>query len=200
MKILVTLFLFISTMICAAGYNVEPEDLVEDIHEINTVIFEGKNIERWDILINGTISTETLYGTYSGNGHLSLAQISKDGFGYIQSRLTKEDKNKLALLGYEKDIKFEELKKDNRLAIIYCSLYYKYKLQEIPPKDLEECATIWKKYYNTHEGKGKPKDFIVKFKKYGMKYVMVFYTDNKTKSETLSLKRAFKMLATDYKV
>ena len=96
MKILVTLFLFISTMICAAGYNVEPEDLVEDIHEINTVIFEGKNIERWDILINGTISTETLYGTYSGNGHLSLAQISKDGLDIFSLDLQR--KIKISLL------------------------------------------------------------------------------------------------------
>lgn len=199
MKILVTLFLMISTMISAAGYNIEPENLVQEIHEINNVIFDSKDIEKWDILINGTISAETLYGQYSGNGNLSLAQISKDGFGYIESRMTDEDRKKLSKLGYEDEIEFSELKTDNRLAIIYCALYYKYKLQEVPPKTLEECAKAWKKHYNTIEGKGRPQDFIVKFKKYGLKYVMSFYTEKKSDSlEMFSLHKAFKMLVYNY--
>lgn len=199
MKILVTLFLLISTMVNAAGYNIEPENLVQEIHEINNVIFDYKDIDKWDILINGTISAETLYGQYSGNGNLSLAQISKAGFGFIQSRLTDADKEKLSALGYENDVKFAELKKDNRLAIIYCALYYKYKLQEVPPQSLEECAKVWKKYYNTIEGKGRPKDFIVKFKKYGLKYVMNFYTEkNVDTSELISLHKAFNMLVYNY--
>lgn len=185
-KIIITLFFLNFSYLYCGNYNIKPLELTEKIHYVNSIIFQ-KDIIYWDILINGTISAETLYGAYNGNGNLSLAQISKDGFGYIKSRITKEDKELLALLGYEKEIKFEELKKDNVLALAYCALYYKYKLQEIPPKNLEECAKVWKKYYNTCEGKGKPKDFIVKFNSHGLKPLINYYCLNFSKLRKINI-------------
>lgn len=193
-KIVLVLFIILSTISSAVGYNVDPEELAKEIHEINNVIFDYENIDKWDLLINGTVSAETLYGTYKGNGNLCLSQISKAGYGFVDSRLTEEDKEKLKALGYE-NIKFKDLKADNRLSIIYCCLYYKYKLAGVPPKNLEDCAKVWKKYYNTIEGKGRPKDFIVRFNKYGLKYVMSLYTGQINESYIPIVGKALKALA-----
>lgn len=168
MKILIFLFLGLN-LLFGRAYDISPKQIQKDVFEVNSVIFEFKDLKEWNRLINGTIATETLYGRYSGDGDLSITQISYFGYLFIQKHLDKKDKLKLEILGFPNEIKFEDLKKDNKLAIIYCAFYYKFKLANKPPKNLEECAKAWKKYYNTSLGSGTPMDFINRYHEYAPK-------------------------------
>lgn len=169
MKKIVGIFFLLTTIIFAKGYNITPEQIERDVFEVNTIIFDFEELEKWNLLINGTISAETMYGRYIGDGILGLTQVSKAGYNYVEGNLNDEDRRKLMILGCPKKIKFEELRRNNKIAIIYCSFYYKYKLKGIPPKNLKECAKTWKKYYNTSAGDGTPKEFIIRYEKYGPK-------------------------------
>lgn len=169
MKKLIGPFLLSFNLIFAQGYNITPIDIQKTVFEVNTIIFDFTEIGKWDLLINGTICAETMYGRYSGNGDLGLTQISWDGFEFVNSVMTDIDRDKLDILGYPNAITFRDLRRDNKLAIIYCSFYYKYKLNNMPPNNLKECAKDWKIYYNTRAGIGTPKEFMTRYLKYGPK-------------------------------
>lgn len=56
---------------------------------------------------------------------------------------------------------------DLKFATIMCRVYYLRIAEALPDaNDLEGLARYWKKYYNTHFGKGKPEEFIANYKKY----------------------------------
>jgi hypothetical protein len=60
---------------------------------------------------------------------------------------------------------FNQLCGNNYYAAAMCRVHY-LRVKESMPKedDLQGMANYWKKYYNTHLGKGKPEDFINKAK------------------------------------
>jgi len=61
-----------------------------------------------------------------------------------------------------------QLVSDPFYATAMCRIHYMRISEELPhPKDVDGMAKYWKKYYNTDKGKGKEKDFITKFNKYG---------------------------------
>lgn len=154
------------------GYNITPIELTEKIITINQLIFDN-DLEHYNKLIIGTISAETLYGKYRGNSPLGIAQISPDGWRFIKSRITEEDIAILKIVGYE-NIEFKDLANDPVLSLFFCSLYYKYKLNGNVPKNIEEYAITWKKYYNTSAGAGTVEDFKTKYFKHGEKHLKNF--------------------------
>lgn len=50
--------------------------------------------------------------------------------------------------------------------IIFCRLHYR-RVPKALPRTLEEQATYWKDWYNTHKGKGTPQHFAEIVSKYG---------------------------------
>lgn len=172
MKNIMIIFIFFSSLTFSKGYNVSPKEITESVRIVNTIIFGSENIEHYNKLIAGTISAETLYGKYKGKSPLGITQISPAGWGYINWKITYEDKFNLRMLGIEHStIKLKDLTNNHLLAIAYCSLYYKYKLNGIVPNNLDEYAIAWKKYYNTSAGSGTIKEFKKKYLVYGEKYL-----------------------------
>lgn len=164
----ITVLLFLIYQISYSGYNINPKELTKEIFRINKVLEN----EKYNNLVAGTIGVETLYGKYRGKSKLGITQISKAGWGYIKWKITYEDIDKIKLLGYDHSkIKFENICNDITLSIAYCSLYYKYKLENQNPSTIKECAVAWKKYYNTKEGKGTVNDYLMKYDKHVKMYL-----------------------------
>lgn len=172
MKKILFFLLLLSKLTFGAGYGISEEEITKNIKMVNSILFDEEDAEHFNKLVAGTISVETLYGNYKGSGKFGISQITPTGWSFIQSRIQKEDIGLIKEIGYENDkVKFKELKEDHLLAIIYCSLYYKYKLNGNVPQNLEECAKVWKKHYNTPEGAGTVEDFKRKYIAYGKKYL-----------------------------
>lgn len=56
---------------------------------------------------------------------------------------------------------FEQLMGNNYYAIAMCRIFYLRVREALPAaNDIEGMANYWKKYYNTHLGKGKPEEFL----------------------------------------
>lgn len=181
-------FLIIVLMILMSGvalgkgkvrsYNIDASDLTFEIYQINALMFGYKNVDRWNQLMVGTIAAETNYGKFRGKSPLGITQISPAGWGYIKSRITQEEKDKLKILGYDHDeIILKDLADDTTLAIAYGAIYYNHKLKGVPPKDINDCAKVWKKYYNTSAGSGTIKGFKNKYAYHGEKHLMAFYNN-----------------------
>lgn len=175
-KLGLLLFFIIYSFNFTKKYDVETKQLTEKVLVVNKLIFGEENIEHYNNLIVGTLAVETMYGRYKRNSPLGISQISIDGWGFIQSRLREEDLEIIKLIGYDNSkVKFEDLATDHLLAVMYCAFYYKYKLKGKVPKNLDEYANTWKKYYNTSEGAGTENDFKEKYKIYGKKYLDEFH-------------------------
>lgn len=65
-----------------------------------------------------------------------------------------------------KEIEFEDLLKNDKIAIAMCRLHYTIKKENLKESTIKYLANYWKEHYNTIEGKGKAQDFIDKFNKY----------------------------------
>lgn len=176
LKKVILIFILSFSITFSKGYNISSRDLTEKIIAVNKIIFGTENLEHYNNLIAGTVAAETLYGKYKGNSPLGITQISPAGWGFIQSRLQEEDIEIIKIIGYDNSkVKFKDLAEDHLLAIMYCSLYYKYKLNGNIPNTLEDYAKAWKKYYNTKEGAGTIEGFKEKYLTYGKKYLNEVY-------------------------
>ena len=124
-------------------------------------------------LVLGTIYQESLGGTYirqlSGGSALGICQMEPATFKDIIENY----------LNYNKDLKIrvivetnvhrleaEALEYNLALSIAFCRLHYERYLFNDIPETVEEYAHAWKKYYNTHKGKGTEEQFINNYKKY----------------------------------
>ncbi|WP_299576711.1 hypothetical protein [uncultured Sunxiuqinia sp.] len=58
----------------------------------------------------------------------------------------------------------ECLKYNLRVAIVFCRLHYLRNPEKIP-NTIEGMAKYWKKYYNTHLGKGTEQEFILNYRR-----------------------------------
>lgn len=180
MKKFIFIFFILFNFAFGKNYNISSYDLMEEIHLINSLVFDYTNTDKWDKLMVGTVSAETLFGKYKGKSKLGITQISKAGLGYIKWKISDDDKEKLKLFGYDIDkVKLEDLEFNNELSLFLSSLYYKYKLNNKPPKTDLECAKAWKKFYNTYAGAGTVKGFIDKLNYHGLKTYKEFYNKEK---------------------
>lgn len=162
-----------------ARYNISKNDLMREIHLVNSVIF-NKDIDKWDMLMVGTVAAETNFGQYKGKSKLGITQVSSAGLGYVKSRLTEEDKFIIKIFGYDHSkIKLADMEHDVRLALVIGGLYYKHKLKDVPPKTENDCAIAWKKYYNTSAGKGTVKGYTAKYKYHAKTTMLAFYNIDK---------------------
>lgn len=158
-----------------ATYNVNKKELIREINLVNSILFNGKDVEAWNALMVGTISAETNMGQYKGKSKLGITQITKAGLGYINSRLNDDDKYVISLLGYDHTkVKLKDLEWDHRLAILYGSIYYKHKLNGIAPSTENAMAKAWKKHCNTYAGAGTVEGFLKKFNYHGKKTLDTF--------------------------
>lgn len=140
---------------------------------IPTLDYIGMNSRAAVNLLLGTAAQETRLGEY-------LHQINGPALGVYQCELNTMDDMLDNYLKYRKELLRKVLKLSipglTREKNLEGNLYYAtaiarihyYRVPEkLPdPDDIEELANYWKKYYNTNEGRGRPKDFVYHYKKY----------------------------------
>lgn len=120
-------------------------------------------------LILETATAETGLGkitdgtVYAGMG---LCQFDKIPFYRIRDVSMKfRDKIKSELKVDIKLIKWEELRYNPFLSLLFCRLYY-LAVRSPNPTTLDGRAKYWKKYYNSYLGKGTPEHYIKMVSKY----------------------------------
>lgn len=120
--------------------------------------YHGENI---NVLMWGTCGQESHLGKYRKqiNGEaLSLMQIERPTFGHVFKRYEKLIRSLFPEL---KDITFEMLETNDKLAIVIARLKYWTIPVFIPSADdLPAIARYWKNYYNTAKGKGTVEQFL----------------------------------------
>jgi len=166
MKLIIFLSIFIINSLFA--YNITPEKLTREINNMNMIVFKNRDINKWNMLMIGTIAAETSYGANSGNGRHGITQITTNGLKFINSRMTEEDRIMIKDVTNvdSKSVNISTLRHNNRLSILYAALYFKYSTTN-PPNDINEAARLWKKHYNTSAGRGTINGFIRKYNSLG---------------------------------
>lgn len=121
-------------------------------------------------LILATIIHESLAGAY-------LKQIKGPALGYCQMEpathddiwqnfLSRPDKRKYAIT-FKGKIEAARLATDTFYAVQMCRLHYMRFTSPLPKhNDINAIAQYWKKYFNTHKGKGRITDFIRHYKEH----------------------------------
>lgn len=121
-------------------------------------------------LILATIIHESLAGAY-------LKQIKGPALGYCQMEpathndiwknfLSRADKRKYRET-FSGKVEASRLATDTFYAVQMCRLHYLRVAEKLPKRDdIESIARYWKKYFNTHKGKGRVEDFIRHYKEY----------------------------------
>lgn len=119
-------------------------------------------------LLLGTAAAESSLVDVIGDSgkSLSIFQINEKTYIDIWNRYLIQQKPQwlvdiIRYLQYPTVVPFSHVKTNLALAIYTARLKY-YMIKEKLPnyKDVEGMAAYWKKYYNTHEGKGTEKHFI----------------------------------------
>jgi len=111
-----------------------------------------------DKLLLETAGSETGKGTIADktrDAGMGITQFDWIGFKDTLDRTRQKDKDKiLEYFDINIDwIKWEELRYNPLLAMIFTRLKYKL-IPEVIPISKEDRARYWKKYYNTEAGKG----------------------------------------------
>ncbi len=127
-----------------------------------------------DVLGNGTNNTavEMILETATAETHLGkledrslkagmgLTQFDEKPFYNIRDRNIKRRDLIYKKLGVDITlVKWEDLRYNPFLALLFCRLFYKLISKEIPGT-IEQRASYWKKYYNTYLGKGTIKHYL----------------------------------------
>ena len=139
----------------------------EEICYICDILGSGK-YKQAPILIWGTLCAETQLGDYPQKKALSMgiAQIDEETFINIQLYVTGKKKLNEYIkttIGLDiAEIKYNELKYNTFLSILFCRLFYMRIPEEIPI-GVDKQAYYWKNYYNTMFGKGTVEHYIESF-------------------------------------
>ena len=132
-------------------------------------------------LLAGTAAAESDLGQFvkqkGGGGALGIYQMEPATYrSIIYDYLYREEKKELSqkilsFLHYRDYPDCNELVYNLKLSTIFARLRYWYVPEPLPEDDdVRGLAYYWKKYYNTHKGKGKEIDFIQKYNQYVMHY------------------------------
>lgn len=121
-------------------------------------------------LIMGTIAQESAMGRYLvqlGSGPaLGICQMEPATHNDIWSNFLKYRSH---LVKYIEDISVdrtpEEMVWNLYYAVAMCRIHY-LRVPERLPNNLEGYAYYWKKYYNSHLGKGTEQEFIENYQRY----------------------------------
>ena len=123
-------------------------------------------------LLLGTCAQESAFGTYIrqlGKGPaLGIFQMEPATFNDIENnflRYKPDLKVKIKQLSGISEMSPEQLEYNLVLAACMARVHY-LRVPEALPTDLTGYARYWKKYYNTHLGKGTEAEFINNYKKY----------------------------------
>jgi len=125
-------------------------------------------------LLMGTAAQESGFGTYlkqlKNGPALGVFQMEPTTFKDILEKYLKHKKNLYCrvydALGYDFVPNDPELLVYNlKFAIIMARIHYR-RVPEPLPNDLSGYAKYYKKYYNTHLGKGTEEEFIRNYKEY----------------------------------
>ena len=121
-------------------------------------------------LLVGTACVESNCGEY-------IKQINGPACGIFQIEPNTAKDIQKNYIKYKPDLKYlhdkfylksltleENLMYNLSYSILMCRLFYR-RIKEPIPKTVSEQAAYWKKYYNTHLGKGTIEDFINKKEK-----------------------------------
>ncbi len=164
-KFFIYLVFFINTFsYCITTYDIEPNEVLSITYSVADEIFE-KNIDGWKYVLVGTLSAETNLGQFKGSSKNGIAQMEKQAFEYIHSKLEKSEDEQKKIEKHTgvdfSDITFETLSENNYISIMYMAYFYKFVCYEKEnPQTKEDAAKIWKEYYNTRHGKGSVEKFL----------------------------------------
>jgi hypothetical protein len=146
------------------------QQIFDTVDVVCAVLGNGKH-NAANKLILGTIAAETSFAEFpdptpfgAGSG---LCQFDLVGFEGVLQRTRQHN---IVTLKNEFDIDiqkvtYEMLEYNPLLSVIFCRLFYKLIPEEIPDS-LSGMAYYWKKYYNTHLGKGTEQKFIANYNHY----------------------------------
>jgi hypothetical protein len=119
-------------------------------------------------LLMGTCAQESHLGEYikQVNGPaLGIFQMEPathdDIWGHLNTDLMRQARQAAGMFHPKAEIMIYNL----HYAVIMCRLHYRRVKEPLPDaNDIAGLAKYWKKYYNTHLGKGKEQDFITNYK------------------------------------
>lgn len=169
-KILVS-FLFFACCFVLEGktitYKVDKEELLFQTKVISLELTDNdKEAEKLYMLLSGTMAVETRLGKHKTN-KMGVSQLTKVAYKEIHKQLKfKKNKkllNKLNVIYGSNVLKipYHKLEHDYRAAILYTAAYYEIRGVKISSiKNKHDAAKTWKRFYNTHKGKGTVKRFI----------------------------------------
>lgn len=139
-----------------------------------TLSLIGLYSEAAENLLFGTAAHESHAGTFVkqvGGPALGLYQMEPRTYddiwnNYLIGRSLREQV--LSACMYEMKPPAQHLLWNMRLSTIMCRIHYLRSPGALPQAtDLEGLANYWKKFYNTHLGKGTPEQFIADYKRFG---------------------------------
>ncbi|MDR1831582.1 MAG: hypothetical protein LBQ97_02470 [Fusobacteriaceae bacterium] len=148
------------------GYRITPHELYKIIHACGEE-FRAANGDAYDFreLVMGTAAVETDFGQYKDN-RLGITQITPTGLGFIKHKADDKDRELVRNYGLElARVTTQDLEWDHAATIILTFIFYKHRAQQFP-KAYPGHAAIWKKFYNTSAGKGQPRHFTEKYKRW----------------------------------
>jgi len=149
---------------------VNRQQIFDTVDVVCAVLGNGKH-NAANKLILGTIAVETSFAEFpdptpfgAGSG---LCQFDLVGFEDVLRRTRQH--NIIAIkrafnIEFHK-VTYEMLEYNPLLSVIFCRLFYKLIAEEIEP-ELSSLARYWKRYYNTHLGKGTEQKFIANYNHY----------------------------------
>ena len=121
-------------------------------------------------LILGTIAVESDLAQFIeqvGGPALGVCQMEPGTHSDICNNFLHQ-KNSLEVLAQNmQPLMSARLRYDLMYSIVFCRLHY-YRIRESIPATVETQAGYWKQYYNTHLGKGRVEDYLIKWNTYAI--------------------------------
>ena len=123
-------------------------------------------------LIAGTIAQESLMGRYIkqvGGPALGICQMEPVTHNDIHDNyLSYRPEMMESLEGIGKFCDASEMVWNLRYSVAMCRIHY-YRQPGAIPTDIHGQAAYWKKFYNTHLGKGSESDYALNYGRYAMR-------------------------------
>ena len=143
---------------------------------ILTPALTALQLDSLSLLVAGTIAHESKGATY-------LKQINGPALGPAMIEPATHDSiwnsylpnqaaitSKLMILcQFSRAPKSSQMINDLLYSVCMCAILYKWRLdshRESSPKTIEECAQVWKAYYNTALGKGTTDEYITDYREW----------------------------------
>lgn len=166
MKKFLIILLMITVGVCSYSktYNVSRDELLSLVEQtVDTM--ETENKEEWITLLNGTLAVETNIGQFKGNSKIGVAQMHSIAYKHNRNLLMKDkvmaDKVYKFTGKRPVDITFSDVVHNHKIGIVFMYLHYKYhKIDITKASTIQGAGKLWKKYYNTYEGKGTVERFV----------------------------------------